>query len=237
LSTGQLIVTFAFVGLLGALHLVLRTVREPASASSVAAPRPAARSAPLMALLVVGAVAALAFAGVAFVVSVLDEDEEATAPATQPAPTPGATGRPPPPQPPPPPAPAAPIRPPAGTAFVANVLVQTDGLLVDARNQVGDAPNVEMRETGVYEVEIPGLTARLRRTAVVRVRPANGTPDVMVTARKVGPSANFMVFTRDEQTGAFADSGFEFAVFLPEQELEGTAGEAGDGRPQLPPTR
>jgi hypothetical protein len=44
------------------------------------------------------------------------------------------------------------------------------------------------------------------------------------------------VFTRDEQSGAFADSGIELAVFLPEQELEGTAGEQGDGRPQLPPT-
>lgn len=79
-----------------------------------------------------------------------------------------------------------------------------------------------MREAGVYKVEIPGLTARLRRTAVFRVRPANGTPGM--SARKVGPSANFMVFTRDEQSGAFAEYGFEFAVFLPEHELEGTAG-------------
>jgi hypothetical protein len=58
----------------------------------------------------------------------------------------------------------------------------------------------------------------------------------MVSVRKVGPNADFMVFTRDE-TGAFAESGFEFAVFLPEQELEGTAGGEEDGRPQLPPTR
>jgi hypothetical protein len=59
----------------------------------------------------------------------------------------------------------------------------------------------------------------------------------MVSSRKVGPSATFIVFTRDEQSGAFAESGFEFAAFLPQQVLEGTAGEEEDGRPVLPPTR
>jgi hypothetical protein len=189
-----------------------------------------------MALLVLAALAALAFAGVAFVVSVLDEDDEGTAPSTQQATTvPGTTAAPPPPQPPPPP--PAPIEPPAGTAFVASVVVQPDGLLADTRNQVGEAPSVEIREAGVYEVEIPGLPPELRRVAKVHARPANGTPGVMVSARKVGPGADFMVFTRDEQTGAFAETGFEFAVFLPKQALEGTAGGEEDGRPQLPPTR
>ena len=186
-----------------------------------------------MALLVLAALAALAFAGVAFVVSVLDEDDESTAPSTQQATT--APAAPPPPQPPPPP--PAPIEPPAGTVFVASVVVQPDGLLADTRNRVGEAPSVEIREAGVYEVEIPGLRPQLRRVAKVRARSANGTSGVMVSARKFGPSADFMVFTRDKQTGAFAETGFELAVFLSKQALEGTAGEEEGGRPVLPPTR
>jgi hypothetical protein len=234
LSTGQLIVTIALVGLLGALHLVLRAARAPAGTASVAAPRPVARR-PLMALLVLAALAALAFAGVAFVVSVLD-DEDTTAPTTQPTTTAPATPAAPPPPQPPPPAPA-PLEAPSGTALVARVVAQPDGAVSSRRNRVGEAPKVTEREAGVYEVAVPGLTPELRRAAVVRVRPADGAPGIMVSVRKVGPSADFMVFTRDEQTGAFAESSFEFAVFLPEQELEGTAGENKSGRPQLPPTR
>jgi hypothetical protein len=186
-----------------------------------------------MPLLVLGAVAALAFAGVAFVVSVLD-DEDTTAPTTQATTTAPATA-PPPPQP-PPPAPA-PLEAPSGTAFVARVVAQPDGAVSSRRNRVGEALTVKEREAGVYEVTVPGMTSELRRAAVVRAQPADGVPGVTVSARKVGPNAEFMVFTRDEQTGAFAEAGFEFAVFLPEQELEGTGGEQGDGRPQLPPTR
>lgn len=189
-----------------------------------------------MTLLVLAALAALAFAGVAFVVSVLD-DEDTTAPTTQATTTaPATTAAPPPPQPPPPPA-QVPVEPPAGTALVARVVAQPDGAVASMRNRVGEAPTVREREAGVYEVAVPGLTPKLRRVAVVRARPANGAPGVIVSARKVGPSADFVVFTRDEQTGAFAETGFEFAVFLPEQELEGTAGEGKSGRAQLPPTR
>jgi hypothetical protein len=189
-----------------------------------------------MALLVLTALAALAFAGVAFVVSVLDDDDQATAPSTQQATTAPETAAAPPPPQPPPPSPA-PIEPPAGTVFVASVVVQPDGLLADTRNRVGEAPSVDMREVGVYGVEIPGLPPELRRAAKVRARPSNGAPGVMVSARKAGPRADFMVFTRDEQSGAFAETGFEFAVFLPKQALEGTASGEEDGRPQLPPTR
>jgi hypothetical protein len=188
-----------------------------------------------MPLLVLGAVAALAFAGVAFVVSVLD-DEDATAPTTQATTTTPATTTPPAPPQPPPPAPA-PLEAPSGTAFVARVVGLPDGAVSSRRNRVGGSPTVREREAGVYEVTVPGMTAELRRAAVVRARPADGVPGITVSARKVGPSAEFMVFTRDEQTGAFAESGFEFAVFLPEQELEGTAGREQDSRPQLPPTR
>jgi hypothetical protein len=239
LSTGQLIVTIASVGLLGAFHLVLRTVRAPAGAASVTAPRPAARRDPLMALLALAALAALAFAGVAFVVSVLDDgdDDDTTAPATPTTTTArAATDAPPPPQPPPPPAPAA-LEPPSGAVFVARVVAQPDGAVASRRNRVGEAPRVREREAGIYEVTIPGLTPKLRRAALVRARPANSAPGVLVSVRKVGPSADFVVFTRDEQTGAFAETGFEFAVFLPKQELEGAAGEEEGGRERLPPTR
>jgi hypothetical protein len=236
LSTGQLIVTITFVGLLGALHLVLGTVRSPAGASTVAAPRPEARRAPLIALLVVAAVAALAFAGVAFVVSVLD-DEETTAPATEPTTSaPVSAPAPPPPQPPPPPAPTQ-LEAPSGTLLVARVVAQRRGSLADARNTVGRAPRLVMREQGVYEVRVPGLTPELRRSAVLRVRPASGARGVMVSARKVGPSADFLVFTRDAQSRAFAAAGFELAVFLPKRALGGPTGEEGDGRPVLPRTK
>jgi hypothetical protein len=238
LSTGQLIVTIAFVALLGAFHLVLRTVRAPAGAASVTPPRPAARRDPLMALLALAALAALAFAGVAFVVSVLDDggDEDTTAPAAQTTTTArAATEAPPPPQP-PPPAPA-PLEPPSGAVFVARIVAEPDGAVASRRNRVGEAPRVREREAGIYEVTVPGLTPKLRRAALVRARPANSAPGVLVSARKVGPSADFVVFTRDEQTGAFAETGFEFAVFLPKQELEGTAGEEEGGRERLPPTR
>jgi hypothetical protein len=238
LSTGQLIVTIAFVGLLGAFHLVLRTVRAPAGAASVTPPRPAARRDPLMALLALAALAALAFAGVAFVVSVLDDggDEDTTAPAAQTTTTArAATEAPPPPQP-PPPAPA-PLEPPSGAVFVARIVAEPDGAVASRRNRVGEAPRVREREAGIYEVTVPRLTPKLRRAALVRARPANSAPGVLVSARKVGPSADFVVFTRDEQTGAFAETGFEFAVFLPKQELEGTAGEEEGGRERLPPTR
>jgi hypothetical protein len=233
LSTGQLIVTIAFVGLLGAFHLVLRGARAPAGAAAVAAPRPAARRVPLMALLVFAAFAALAFAGVAFVVSVLD-NEDTTAPATQATTTARATTEAPPP---PSSPPVPPLEAPRGTESVASVLVTADGLLADTRNRVGAAPSVVEREEGVYTVEVPGLTAALRRKAVIRTRAANGASGVMVSARKMGPGAEFVVFTRDGQTRAFKETGFEFAVFLPQQELEGTAGDEEDGRPVLPPTR
>jgi hypothetical protein len=188
-----------------------------------------------MALLVLAALAALAFAGVAFVVSVLDDDDT-TAPATQATTTvPATTAAPPPPQPPPPAPP--PLAAPSGTAFVARVVAQPDGAVVGARNRVGDTPTVREREAGVYEVRVPGLTQELRRAAEVRARPANGAPGVVVSARKVAPSADFMVFTRDEHTGAFAESGFELAVFLPKQELEGTAGQERDDRLELPRTK
>jgi hypothetical protein len=235
LSTGQLIVTIAFVGLLGALHLVLRTAKAQVATGAVAAPRTAARRIPLAAIVVLAALAALAFAGVAFVASLLDEDDS-TMPVKQPLTTtaPSAATAPPPPQPPPPE--AAPLEAPAGTALVARVVTQPDGAVAQTRNRVGEAARIREREAGVYEVTVPGMTPELRRAAEVRARPPNGVEGVMVSARKVGPSADFVVFTRDEQTRAFAEAGFEFAVFLPKQELEGTGSEE-DSRPELPRTR
>jgi hypothetical protein len=236
MSASQLIVTIAAVGLLGALHLVLRAARQPAGAATVAAPRAGLRRPPLVAVLVLAALAALVFAAVAFVVSVVDDEEDTTAPTRQATTTaPATTAAPPPPQP-PPPAPA-PLEPPAGTALVSRVVTAADGSLSASRNRVGRAPTVVKRETGVYAVSAPGLSPELRRRATVRARPAEAAPDARVSARKVGPDAEFVVFTRDAQTGDFADTGFEFAVFLPEQDLESTAGDDEDTRPQLPGTR
>jgi hypothetical protein len=237
LSTGQLIVTIAFVGLLGALHLLLRAARVPAGGTSVLAPPSAGRRDPIAAVLVLGALAALVFAGVAFVVSVVDDEDEATRPTSQATTTaPTTSAAPPPPQPPPLPAPEA-LEPPEGTALVARVVAEPDGSIAAARNAVGAAPRVMKRENGVYAVNVPGLAPELQRRAVIRARPANGAPGVMVSARKVGPEAEFVVFTRDAQTGAFAETGFEFAAFVPKQDLESAAGEEQQGRPQLPGTR
>jgi hypothetical protein len=235
LSTGQLIVTIACVGLLGALHLVLRAARAPAGAASVSAPRAGLRRDPLVLVLVLAAFAGLVLAGVVLVVSVVN-DEETTAPTTRTTTTaPTTTAAPPPPQP-PPPAPA-PLEPPAGTALVARVVTEPNGSLATSRNSVGEAPRVLEREEGVYAVTVPGLSPQLRRQAVVRARPANGAPNVRVSARKVGPRADFVVFTRNAQTGAFAETGFELAVFLPKEALESAAGDEEKGRKKLPPTR
>jgi hypothetical protein len=236
LSPAQLIVIIAAVGLLGALHLALRAARVPAGAPPAAAPRPWPHRDPVLVVLVLAALAALAFAGVAFVVSMVD-DEDTTAPTTQAATTtaPTTNTAPPPPQPPPPSPPTA-LEAPAGTALVARVVTGADGSVQAARNRVGSAPQAVERENGVYTVRVPGLSAELRRRAVVRVRPVDGTPGVRVSSRKMGPEAEFVVFTRDTQSGNFADNGFEFAVFLPRQELEVTAGDE-QGRRHLPGTK
>jgi hypothetical protein len=236
LSTSQLIVTIASVGLLGALHLVLRAARAPAGAASIARPQPGIRRDLLLPGLVLAALAALAFAGIAFVVSVVD-DEETTAPSTQTTTAPAISTAPPPAQP-PPPAPAS-LQPPAGTELVARMVVEPNGAVSAASNRVGDRPRVIIREEGVSAVTVPGLTPKMRRLAVIRVRPANGTPGVRVSARKVGPRADFIVFTRDAQTGDFAQTGYEFAVYFPQQDVEGAAGEGEEGgaRQELPPTR
>jgi hypothetical protein len=236
LSTAQLIVTIAAVSLLAALHLALRAARAPAGPASATVARPGVRRDPLLAVLGLAALAALAFAGVAFVVSVLDDEDEPTAPTTQATTTAPATPTAPPPPQPPPPAPA-PLEPPAGTALVARVVTDVDGSITGGRNRVGRTPTVVKRERGVYAVSVPGLPANLRKRAAVRVRPADGSPRVMVSARKIGPEADFMVFTRDATTGDFADTGFEFAAFLPQQDLESSAGDDETGRPQLPGTR
>jgi hypothetical protein len=236
LSTGQLIVTIASVGLLAALHLVSRAARVPAGSAAAPAPRPGIRREPLLAILGLAALAALAFAGIAFVVSVVDDEDDATAPATRPATTALTTTAAPPPPQPPPPAPA-PLEPPAGTALVARVVMGADGSIVSGRSRAGDAPVAVKREKGVYTVDVPGLSPELRRSASIRARPANGASSARVTVRKMGPEAEFVVFTRDAKTGEFADTGFEFAVFLPKRDLEATAGEDEDGRPELPGTR
>jgi hypothetical protein len=237
LSPAQLIVVIAAVGLLGALHLALRAARVPAVVPSTAGPRPWISRVPIVGVLVLAALAALAFAGIAFVVSVVD-DEDTTAPSTQ-ATTTGptattATTAPPPPQP-PPPAPA-PLEPPTGTALVARVVTDADGSVSGSRNRVGNAPAVAKREKGVYAVAVPGLSPELRRQATIRVRPSDATGGVRASARKMGPKAEFVVFTRDAQTGDFADSGFELAIFLPKQDLEATAGDD-EGRRELPGTK
>ena len=234
MSPPQLIVIIAAVGLLGALHLALKAARVPAGAQPAAAPRPRPRRDPVLGVLLLAVLAALAFAGVAFVVSMV-ADEDTTAPTTQTTTAPTTNTAPPPPQPPPPSPPAA-REAPAGTALVARVVTGADGSVQAARNRVGSAPLAVERENGVYTVRVPGLSAELRRRAVVRVRPVDGTPGVRVSSRKMGPEAEFVVFTRDAQTGNFADNGFEFAVFLPRQELEATAGDE-QGRRQLPGTK
>jgi hypothetical protein len=234
LSPAQLIVIIAAVGLLGVLHLALRAARVPAGVPSAAEPRPWVRRDPVLGVLALAAVAALAFAGIALVVSLVD-DEDTTAPTTQATTTaPTATTAPPPPQP-PPPAPV-PVEPPAGTALVARVVTDADGSVTGSRNRVGETPAVVKRETGVYAVTVPGLSAKLRRQAEIRARPTEGTRAVRVSTRKMGPEAEFVVFTRDAQTGEFAEAGFEFAVFLPKQDLEATAGDD-EGRPELPGTK
>jgi hypothetical protein len=231
-----LIVTIASVGLLGALHLVLRAARAPVGTASVAGPHAGMRRDLLLPALVLAALAALVFAGIAFVVSVLD-DEDTTAPSTQTT-TAAATTTAPPPAQPPPPAPAA-LEPPAGTELVSRIVVEPNGAIAAASNRVGDRPRVIVREEGVSAVTVPGLSPEMRRLAVIRVRPANAAPGVRVSARKVGPQADFVVFTRDAQTGDFAQTGYEFAVFFPQQDVEGAAGEeeVEGGRPVLPPTR
>jgi hypothetical protein len=235
LSTGQLIVTIACVGLLGALHLVLRAARAPAGPGVVAAPRNLLRRDPFTALLALAAFAALVVAGTAFVVSAVDDDDDAAAPTTRTTTVPATATAPPPPQ--PPPAPPAPLETPSGTALVARVVTSADGAVSTARNRVGKRVNVAERETGVYAVTVPGLAPRLREQALVRARPANGSPSVEVSVQKVGPDSEFVVFTRDAQSGTFAESAFELAVYLPKQVLERTAGDAENGRPKLPPTR
>jgi hypothetical protein len=234
LSTGQLIVTIACVGLLGALHIALRAARAPSGAGSFAAPAVRARPDRLSALIVLAALGALAFAGIAFVVSVLDE-EDTTAPFTQPETNAPATTA--------PmtagelPASPVPAEPPAGTAQVAYIVVQPDGTLATKRNRVGGAPTLTMREAGVYEISIPGLPREQRKRAMLRAGPANGAEGVVVSVRKTGPEANFVVFTRDQQTDQFAETGFEFAVFVPKRQLEGAVAKQQDERDQLPPTR
>jgi hypothetical protein len=193
--------------------------------------------------LVLAGLAALAFAGIAFLVSaVVDDEDDVTAPTTQPtAPTAtqttgtttaGTTMPPPPPEPPP-----APLEGPAGTALVARVVTNAEAVVTATRNRVGDRLRVVKRETGVYAVSVPGFSPAQRREAVIRVRPAAGGRDVKVSARKVGPGAEFVVFAREAKTGAFTDGGFELAVFLPKQDLEATAAEEEGERPQLPGTR
>jgi hypothetical protein len=235
LSTGQLIVTIACVGLLGALHLMLRAARAPAAAGAVAAPRRVLRRDPFVPLLALTALAALVAAGIAYVVSVVDDDDEAAAPTARTTTTAPTTATAPPPPQPPPPAPP-PLEAPPGTALVAGVITNPDGSVSTSRNRVGKSLTVAERETGVYAVTVPGLSPQLRERAVVRARPANGSRGVAVSTRKA-PESGFIVFTRDAQSGEFEESGFEFAVYLPKQLLEGTAGEAEDGRPKLPPTR
>jgi hypothetical protein len=188
-----------------------------------------------MALLALAALVALVFAGVAFVVSVLDDDETTTPSAQT---TAAETTAPPPAPPPPPPAPSVtPLEAPSGTVLVAQLVATADGLLADTRSRVGEAPSIVPREEGVYEVDVPGLSPTLRRRSVIRVRPVDGATGAMVSARKMGPRAEFLVFTRDGQTGTFAGTGFEFAVFLPQQDVKRTTAEAENGRPQLPGTR
>jgi hypothetical protein len=235
LSPAQLIVIIAAVGLLGVLHLALRAARVPAGVPSAAEPRPWVRRDPILGVLVLAALAALAFAGIALVVSLVDE-EDTTAPTTRATTTaPTTTAAPPPPQPPPPS--PVPVEPPAGTALVARVVTDADGSVTGSRNRVGNAPAVVKQENGVYAVTVPGLSAKQRRQALIRARPSDATPGVRVSTRKMGPEAEFVVFTRDAQTGDFADTGFEFAAFLPKQDLEATAGDDEDGRPELPGTR
>lgn len=236
MSPAQLIVIIAAVGLLGALHLALKAARVPAGAASAAAPRPSPRRDPVLGVLVLAALAALAFAGVAFVVSMVDDEDTAAPPTQATTSTPTTTTAPPPPQPPPPSPTPAQIEPPAGTALVARIVTDGDGSVAAGRNRVGAAPAALKRETGVYTVSVPGLSAEQRRRSIIRAGPADGTPAAAVSARKMGPEAEFVVFTRDAQTGDFADTGFEFAVFVPRQELEATAGDE-EGRPQLPGTK
>jgi hypothetical protein len=228
-SAAQVIVVIVAVGLLGLLHLALRTARVPAGVPSTAEPRPWIRRDPVLGVLVLAALATLAFVGVAFVVSLID-DEDTTAPTAT-----TATTAPPPPQP-PPPAPAA-LQPPAGATLVARVVTDADGSVTGSHNRVGNAPVAVKRENGVYAVDVPGLSPTLRRQAILRVRPAGATRGVRVSARKMGPEAEFVVFTRDAQTGEFADAGFEFAAYLPKEDLEATAGDDKEGRPALPGTR
>jgi uncharacterized iron-regulated membrane protein len=237
-SAAQVIVVIVAVGLLGLLHLALRTARVPAGIPSTAEPRPWIRRDPVLGLLVLAALAALAFAGLAFIVSLVD-DEDTTGPPTQAtttAPTTTtATTAPPPPQP-PPPAPAA-LEPPAGAALVARVITNADGSVADSRNRVGNAPIAVKQENGVYAVDVPGLSPTLRRQAILRVRSAGATRGVSVSARKMGPEAEFVVFTRNARTGEFAYAGFVFAAYLPKEDLEATAGDDEEGRPALPGTR
>jgi hypothetical protein len=117
------------------------------------------------------------------------------------------------------------------------VVTNAEAAVTATSNRVGDRLRVVKRETGVYAVSVPGSSAALRREAVIRTRPAAGGRDVKVSARKVGPGAEFVVFARDTETGEFADAGFEFVVFLPKQDLEATAAEEDGERPQLPGTR
>jgi hypothetical protein len=230
-STAQLIVTLAFVGLLGAFHLVSRAARASAGTAPVTAARPAFRRGPLTALLVIAALVALGFVAAALVVSAADEDDDITAP-TQPTTTTM------PPMPPPPPEPPRPaLHAPAGTALVARVVTNAKAVVTTTRNRVGDRVRVVKRERGVYAVSVPGLSPARRRDAVIRAQPSDRADGVKVSARKVGPGMEFMVFSRDTQTGEFADAGFELAVFLPKQDLEATAADDDRGRPELPGTR
>jgi hypothetical protein len=230
-STAQLIVTLAFVGLLGAFHLVSRAARASAGTAPVTAARPAFRRGPLTALLVIAALVALGFVAAALVVSAADEDDDVTAP-TQPTTTTM------PPMPPPPPEPPRPaLHAPTGTALVARVVTNAKAVVTTTRNRVGDRVRVVKRERGVYAVSVPGLSPARRRDAVIRAQPSDRADGVKVSARKVGPGMEFMVFSRDAQTGEFADAGFELAVFLPKQDLEATAADDDRGRPELPGTR
>jgi hypothetical protein len=233
-STAQLIVTLAFVGLLGAFHVVLRTARASMGTAAVTASRPSLRRGPTTMLLVLGGVAALAFAAAAFVISTVGDDEDDASAPTQPTvtTTPPTTMPPAPPEPPPPALDA-----PAGTALVARVVTNARAAVTTTRNRVGDRLRVVKRERGVYAVSVPGLSAEQRQEAQIRARRAKGSPRAAVSARKMGPQAQFVVFTRNSETGEFSDSGFEFAVFLPKEDLEATAAEDDGGRPELPGTR
>jgi hypothetical protein len=233
LSTGQLIVTIACVGLLAALHLVLRAARAPAGTGAVAAPRTMVGRDPFLALLALAAFAALVVAAIAFVVSVADDEDEGAAPTARTATTAPTTTAAPPPSPPPP----APLETPSGTALIARVITRPDGSVASARTRIGKPVTVAEQEPGIYAVTVPGVSPQLRKRAVVRVRPADGAPGTTVSARKVGPQSDFVVFTRDAQSGTFVESGFELAIYLPKQVLERTAGAAESGRPKLPPTR